>query len=591
MGLYNEARCRKLRDALITIKISDFRSQEYFRMRFLDEAAPLLSTEHGLDELMLLAPRFDECLLFLGRPWENPATLNPALIKGTLAAGGNSLLFETLSNLRMLSIALGRYHHPAVTAEAATDYLHEAVAQNMDSLFPGETEEARITGGENQHRISLLFSYLYRHISPSGLLDKMTEETEKLAVQRPIMADRILDLITTGKRLCGDRMPESFKVWAGALAEVQDWSKLKSDELQAAAEEMGKELKRTGLVSPRSASLLVYLNIEKQKWIPMALGLSPGGRERYERYQDFIPLLITKSVTPRTRQAVYGLSCLLERDQFTDELVAELKEVVKAKPCWPMANKVKEAYGCGDDSIQSLLVSGMVCLLGQPLGIGQGHNPTCQSTRALSYWAQRNPIYLLKLYGECLVQGWIVLEFEGYPLSSAFLAKGELNLSVPLDPVSLILVPHLDAIYGEMLRRASYRLEDVHKWVNPAFYQIGVLDGFADRQHPDFLKLFYTHYHPENQQLQSQLPQPAGITIYDSSGKALGAHAILIQRIAHDEEGSVRVYFYNPNNDSQQTWGKDMVTSVTGYGEKPGEASLHMDQFAFCLYAFHYPME
>ena len=54
----------------------------------------------------------------------------------------------------------------------------------------------------------------------------------------------------------------------------------------------------------------------------------------------------------------------------------------------------------------------------------------------------------------------------------------------------------------------------------------------------------------------------------------------------------MRVYFFNPNNDSGQDWGQGITCSIRGHGELRGEASLPIDEFASRLYAFHYdPLE
>lgn len=49
----------------------------------------------------------------------------------------------------------------------------------------------------------------------------------------------------------------------------------------------------------------------------------------------------------------------------------------------------------------------------------------------------------------------------------------------------------------------------------------------------------------------------------------------------------MRVYFFNPNNDSGQDGGDGVVVSTAGNGERFGEASLPFDQFASRLYIFH----
>jgi hypothetical protein len=54
----------------------------------------------------------------------------------------------------------------------------------------------------------------------------------------------------------------------------------------------------------------------------------------------------------------------------------------------------------------------------------------------------------------------------------------------------------------------------------------------------------------------------------------------------------MRVYFFNPNNDSGQDWGQAITCSTRGHGEFRGEASLPIAEFASRLYAFHYdPLE
>jgi hypothetical protein len=141
-----------------------------------------------------------------------------------------------------------------------------------------------------------------------------------------------------------------------------------------------------------------------------------------------------------------------------------------------------------------------------------------------------------------------------------------------------------------MLNAASGRGQDVHKWINRFFHLKGIWSGFSDiYSDSDFTTRFYRHYHPSlNPNVNKGLPQPAGITIYNQSGKILGAHAVLIQRVDLDPGGSFRVYFYNPNNDSLQIWGNSIRTSVSGNGELEGESSLPFDDFLYCLYAFHY---
>jgi hypothetical protein len=50
----------------------------------------------------------------------------------------------------------------------------------------------------------------------------------------------------------------------------------------------------------------------------------------------------------------------------------------------------------------------------------------------------------------------------------------------------------------------------------------------------------------------------------------------------------MRVYFFNPNNDSGQDWGQGINCSTQGNGEIRGEASLPIAEFASRLCAFHF---
>ena len=103
-----------------------------------------------------------------------------------------------------------------------------------------------------------------------------------------------------------------------------------------------------------------------------------------------------------------------------------------------------------------------------------------------------------------------------------------------------------------------------------------------------FLRQFYASYHPEYNGHQPLIhPQPAGVAVTDSAARYVGWHAITILRVAADPEGVMRVYFFNPNNDSGQDWGDGVVVGTAGNGERAGEGSLPFDQFASRLYIFH----
>jgi hypothetical protein len=195
------------------------------------------------------------------------------------------------------------------------------------------------------------------------------------------------------------------------------------------------------------------------------------------------------------------------------------------------------------------------------------------------------------------------MRFEGSSVSSRVLSAGlATEPPVDVDAVSLVTVPHLDRIYYEMGRRSAGRGEDPHKWVNAEFHGDHVGLGFRIavdvytgglKDFDGFVRDFYASYHPYyNGNLPVISPQPAGIAVTDSLSRFLGWHAITIQRLALDPDERMRVYFFNPNNDSGQDWGQGIITSTHGHGELYGEASLPVAEFVSRLYVFHYdPLE
>jgi hypothetical protein len=213
-------------------------------------------------------------------------------------------------------------------------------------------------------------------------------------------------------------------------------------------------------------------------------------------------------------------------------------------------------------------------------------------------WAYNDPDYLLQMVVWAARDEEIVMHFEGQSISSTDSVSGVATSDpVDLDPASLLLVPHLDRIYAEMVRRCADRPGDPHRWVNPEFhgwwsareFHIDVDVETGNLVDLDaFLRQFYAAYHPEYNGHQPLIhPQPAGVAVTDSAARYVGWHAITILRVNTDPDGVMRVYFFNPNNDSGQDWGDGVVVGTAGNGERAGEGSLPFDQFASRLYIFH----
>ena len=580
----------------------------------LDAALGLLQQSGGVTAVYARAGEFDAAGVFSHSDWEDPARLRPEMVDATLSGKARLVAVELLSELRLLAIAEDTLEHPTLSAAEARDFLQTTLALNLSRLFPIHTEAERMRPAGRSQAIQHTFQFIVQHIGYSSVFDAVIQEAESLLAQRPIQVNHICRMIAELGR--GDADPRQTPLFdalfrpspatAGDPGVVQYQGDLSTMTLEQFAEEataMAGHLTRTGLVSAYHAVLVRHLRGVAPELLPQALGLSPTGRDCLLTYRELVLRLVDESVFPETAQTIYGLHALLENGiLYFPPVPRGLWRQVVHPIIEDVQTTLTEVYG-KEQPPRVWLLSGLVQMLGQPLGVGQGDNPTCQSARALSLWAQCDPGYLMQLLLWAIRDGEILMSFEGDAISSRDLEAGLAHdLKTELDPVSLILVPHLDRIYGEMSRRVDDRNEDPHRWINPEFHGWWVHRGFAicvDIYTGDiidfdnFVREFYAHYHPFYNGNQPVIfPQPAGIASTTSTGKFIGWHAISIQRVGLAPAGDMRVYFNNPNNEGRQDWGGGVVTSVTGNGEIPGESSLPFEQFCSRLYLFHYdPLE
>ncbi|OZB12481.1 MAG: hypothetical protein B7X58_11435, partial [Marinobacter sp. 34-60-7] len=455
------------------------------------------------------------------------------------------------------------------------------------------------------------------------VIDSLIEEIWRILEQRPIQvshvcqmitqiaicrADPNADLGTAGRG--ADRLISSLYGPTRACDEdpgVEAYrhriDAMDLTALQNEARGFARSMHDTGLVSPYHAVFIRFLATEQDSLLAEALGLSSTGRDCLLCYQELVLALIDNMVFPETAQGLYGLALMLERGILYQPPVAPaLWRQVRLPLCPQAEERLTLAYGT-QPAPAARLLQGVVSLLGQPLGVGQGNNPTCQSARALSIWAYNDPDYLLQMITWAARDNEIIMHFEGSPISSMDSAGGLASeVTLDLDPVSLIVVPHLDRIYVEMGRQCADRDGDPHQWVNPEFHGWSAGRGFAINVDvatgklddlDGFVRHFYSSYHPFYNGNQPLIhPQPAGIAVTDSAARFIGWHAITILRAGLDQDGEMRVYFFNPNNDSGQDWGHGVKVSTAGNGERFGESSLPFEQFVSRLYIFHYdPLE
>ncbi len=594
--------------------------------RVLDAARSVLGVEGGCAALEERAEAIERAGLFEGSDWASPRSLVPSLTRGSLrSADVDTLVIETLSELRLLAVACGSFRHPDVSSEQAHHFLTQVLALNLELLFQGPDEERRVVQGRMAIIPQLLFQHLVERIGYEHIIDSLIDEIWRVLKQRPIQVASVRQMITQ-IAICqanpdiefgssgqgADRLvsalfgpTEASREDPGLDAYLERLERMDVAALQYEATGSARAMHDTGLVSAYHATLIRFLvdGEERAQLLHEAMGLSSTGRECLLCYRKLVNELIRKAVHPETPQALYGLTLMLERGILYQPAVAPALWRQLALPlCKTARERLSLVYG--DQQPPNVhLLEGVLCLLGLPLGVGQGNNPTCQSARALSMWAYSDPDYLLQMVVWAARDDEIVMHFEGEAISSRESLGGVADtLHLDLDPVSLLVVPHLDRIYAEMVRRCEDRNQDPHRWVNPEFHGWWSGRGFhiavdvATGKLKDlesFLRYFHACYHPYYNGNQPVIhPQPAGIAVTDTSARFIGWHAISLLRVALDPENIMRVYFYNPNNDSGQDWGNGVVVSTAGKGERFGEASLPFGQFASRLYIFHYdPLE
>lgn len=580
-------------------------------------ATDLLDHEDGIARVYAQAPRFDDAGVFHAGPWEDPAKLLPELVGVGLMGDGVYPSVEALSDLRVLAVAEGGVRHSTMDRDAAREFLRAAVAKNLHLMFPRATEDRRVRPRVHA-RAERLFRFIADHVTLEGLREQVIEEIELLCAQRPIMTGKIRALLETAAELPADAGADQARIDVFSRAvgaatpgsreapEPRDYrlwlQRADRDVLAEEARIFAASLAETGLGSPYHAVLLRRLQRAAPELLGRALGLDETGAAEFAKDPEFCGQLVRAAIFPITADSIYGLKALLERGlPSRTEVAGGLRRLIdldiRPEVQDALLQRLPRDTGL---SANSVLLAGAVSVLGQPLGVSQGNNPTCQAARGISLWSQHAPGLLLGMISNAARDGVVECDFEGQLLkSSEILFEGRYDTaSLELDAVSLVLVPHLDRLYFRMQQLAAYRGEDPHRWVNPALYGRWVHSQFvsavdaltgAVKSHGDFVRRFYATHHPDyNDGYELIYPNPVGIMVTNVHGLMLGPHAVSIQRIAVDPRGELRIYFFNPNDEGRQDWGHGVTPRVSGTGERHGESSLPFDQFVSRMYAFHY---
>ena len=592
------------------------------RSRLLSQADVLLREATGRDFLFDKIEALVEAGIFHDTVWQTPNHLVAGLIGGTLLAGPGSSTLEALSELRLLAVAEGKMAYPDFSAEAARSFLQSALVENFDlacEQFHAPAWE-QYPAGELK-KIRLLFDLVWEKIPLRSIKKQLSEEIETHSAHRPINTSKVKRILQeVDKKLPLDghdptdgRLVQYRRALLAPTPAAEehpsqvDYSaqlgNMTAEKLREECQLMGEQIVETGLVSLHHVSLLHHVAERHPDLVPDALCLDAHGKAEFERHRAFVLLLIAEFITPAMEQAVYGLARVLQRNLFSQKITWHaFNRLLRIRLAPSIEQKLRLGNQSGKEASPiQLLVSGALCVLGQPLGVRQGNNPTCQSARGISMWSRNAPGKLINMLIDAAVSDNLIFRFEGTLVESAKTGAGLVqNLDYKLDPVSIVLVPHLDRIYNEMMNRATFRNPgtDPHISVNPAFYGHWIQTGFRSVFNPvlqkierfdEFVRIFYASYHPEyNGGYHLSYPVPLGIFITDATGQMLGYHAVSLLRVNEDESGEWRAYFFNPNSEGKQNWGQGIRPSVSDKGERHGESSLPFYQFVARLYAYHF---
>jgi hypothetical protein len=587
------------------------------QIQLLDVAARLMKLPGGIERLYAYADKLHDAGIFYGTDWQFPERLQAELVRGALTGPLRTTALECLSQLRLLAIKEGRVNHDDLSSEQSREYLERVLALNISLSFIDYSESARESSDSQREAVKNLINFLLDRLGDAGVMATLVSECEKILKQRPIdvapirhMLERIEPrLQNIEDDALARRARRLVDAWRGptplsaenSVDYASQLDALPEAERTQELERLGTSMAASGLCCQAHGRLLNSMSQAPLDELATLLYLDNVGRDSLEAFEALCRKLMSDAINSHTCQAVYGLHCLLNRGiLFFPPIAPALWRLTHLDPSEEISAMLHRESGADEEiSGHSLLLAGVISILGQPLGVGQGNNPSCQSARAISLWSQCDPGYLLELITWAARDGEIDMHFEGALLRSSELTEGLIEeLHTELDMVSLLLVPHLDKIYWEMGRRIMGRGEDGHRWINPEFHGWWVHRSFASCIQYDtgavidfngFMRRFFASYHPlYNGGAELVYPQPAGIVATDSFGTFIGWHAISIQRVALDHDGQTRVYFFNPNNESRQDWGQGVVTSTDGHGEIPGESSLPFNQFASRLYVYHY---
>ena len=437
---------KKLDSALACLQQAQPAARRRHQEPVLDLATRLLRLDDGVERLYQRAADMDVAGLFAGSDWEAPGSLLPSLVRTTLESGNpRTVALDSISHLRMLAISRGEHAHTDTSPEIARHFLTQMLALNLNRLFDTGDETLRVRLGDIAPAIDRLFQYILEHVGFEDIIGSLIDEIWRILAQRPIQVGHVKAMVTQiaqvlsqargdigEARLGADRLTSALlgptkgcQDNPGMSVYLERLAAMDNASLQQEASGFARAMHDVGLVSDYHAVFLRWLlDNDQQQLIPGALGLSSTGTDVFSTYNELVIALVREAIHPETAQAVYGLAMLLERGGlYSAPLAPGLWRQISLVLSEENAHRLSAVF----DSTQPPrvhLLAGVISLLGQPLGVGQGNNPTCQSARAISMWAYNDPDYLMHLIAQAARYDNIQMHFEGVTIDSEGLSRG-----------------------------------------------------------------------------------------------------------------------------------------------------------------------
>jgi hypothetical protein len=109
---------------------------ERYKPRLMSAVHRLLEAPGGLHFLYHRIGELQEVQIFNGSAWDDPKSLVPSLVGGTLKSGGEATDFEILSELRLLALANEQIRDDRISATESRTFLQKTLANNHELLFP-----------------------------------------------------------------------------------------------------------------------------------------------------------------------------------------------------------------------------------------------------------------------------------------------------------------------------------------------------------------------------------------------------------------------------------------------------------------------